>query len=188
MSQTLDSGKNVKKKFTLANFVNDSRSVGILLLICTAASIIITNIPVIGIGYENFWGINIPSLDSINLPHSPLHIINDLLMVLFFFSVGMEIKREVVAGELSSPSRMTLPLVAALFGVAIPAIIFIVINKGTPYTNGWAIPAATDIAFSLGVLSLLGKAVPHSMKIFLTALAIIDDLCAILIIAFCATV
>lgn len=184
MSQTLDSGKNVKKKFTLANFVNDSRSVGILLLICTAASIIITNIPVIGIGYENFWGINIPSLDSINLPHSPLHIINDLLMVLFFFSVGMEIKREVVAGELSSPSRMTLPLVAALFGVAVPAIIFMVINKGTPYTNGWAIPAATDIAFSLGVLSLLGKAVPHSMKIFLTALAIIDDLCAILIIAF----
>lgn len=146
-------------------------------------SIIITNIPSIGMAYEGFWGINIPSLDKLNLPHSPLHIINDLLMVLFFFSVGMEIKREAMVGELSSPSRMTLPLVAALFGVAVPAIIYVLFNKGTPYMNGWAIPSATDIAFSLGVLSLLGKAVPHSMKIFLMALAIIDDLCAILIIA-----
>ncbi len=184
MNQTLDSGETTKYRFTLANFINDSRSVGILLLVCTAISIIVTNIPVIGVAYEGFWETNIPFLDSINLPHSPLHIINDLLMVLFFFSVGMEIKREVVAGELSSPSRMTLPLVAALFGVAVPAIIFAIINKGTPYMHGWAIPTATDIAFALGVLSLLGKAVPHSMKIFLTALAIIDDLCAILIIAF----
>lgn len=184
MNHTSDSGTTVNKRFTLANFVHDSRSVGILLLLCTAISLIVTNIPTIGSFYEGFWGINIPFLESKNLPHSPLHIINDLLMVLFFFSVGMEIKREVVSGELSSPSRMTLPLVAALFGVAIPALIFMIINKGTPYTHGWAIPTATDIAFSLGVLSLLGKAVPHSMKIFLTALAIIDDLCAILIIAF----
>lgn len=183
MNQTVDSGRNVNKKFTIANFINDSRAVGILLLLCTVISIVVTNLPVIGIGYEGFWEMNIPFLEKINLPHSPVHIINDLLMVLFFFSVGMEIKGEVVAGELSSPSRMTLPLVAALFGVVVPALIFTFMNKGTPYIHGWAIPTATDIAFSLGVLSLLGKAVPHSMKIFLTALAIIDDLCAILIIA-----
>lgn len=183
MSQVLGSDTTSKRPNLFMRFVNDSRSVGILLLACTAVSIIITNIPSIGMAYEGFWGINIPSLDKLNLPHSPLHIINDLLMVLFFFSVGMEIKREAMVGELSSPSRMTLPLVAALFGVAVPAIIYVLINKGTPYMNGWAIPSATDIAFSLGVLSLLGKAVPHSMKIFLMALAIIDDLCAILIIA-----
>lgn len=183
MSQVLGSDTTSKRPNLFMRFVNDSRSVGILLLACTAVSIIITNIPSIGMAYEGFWGTNIPSLDKLNLPHSPLHIINDLLMVLFFFSVGMEIKREAMVGELSSPSRMTLPLVAALFGVAVPAIIYVLINKGTPYMNGWAIPSATDIAFSLGVLSLLGKAVPHSMKIFLMALAIIDDLCAILIIA-----
>jgi NhaA family Na+:H+ antiporter len=96
----------------------------------------------------------------------------------------MEIKRETVVGELSSPSRMMMPMIAALFGVIFPAIIFLTATKGTVYQSGWAIPTATDIAFSLGILSLLGKAVPHSIKIFLTALAIIDDLCAILIIAF----
>ena len=177
------SSSDKAKKFSLSAFIQDSRSVGVLLLICTAASITITNLPAIGIVYEGFWEENFPLLQKLNLPHSPLEIINDFLMVLFFFSVGMEIKREAVVGELSSPSRMTLPVVAALFGVAVPALIFYFITKGTPYTHGWAIPTATDIAFSLGVLSLLGKSVPHSMKIFLTALAIIDDLSAILIIA-----
>ena len=149
MSQVLGSDTTSKRPNLFIRFANDSRSVGILLLACTAVSIIITNIPSIGMAYEGFWGINIPSLDKLNLPHSPLHIINDLLMVLFFFSVGMEIKREAMVGELSSPSRMTLPLVAALFGVAVPAIIYVLINKGTPYMNGWAIPSATDIAFGI---------------------------------------
>ena len=173
-----------RNKFTLANFIHDSRSVGVLLLLCTTASLIITNLPDVGLAYNGFWEKEIPFLHSLHLPHTVLHLINDALMALFFFQVGMEIKRESVVGELSTPSRMMLPMVAALFGVIFPAIIFLTATKGTIYQAGWAIPAATDIAFSLGILSLLGKAVPYSMKIFLTALAIIDDLCAILIIAF----
>lgn len=173
-----------KAKFTLTSFIHDSRSVGILLLLCTAASLIISNIDGIGSSYHEFWHIELPRLHTLHLPHNLLHIINDVLMAVFFFQVGMEIKRESVIGELSSPSRMMLPLIAAVSGVLFPALIFLLINKGSIYQNGWAIPTATDIAFSLGILSLLGKRVPHTFKIFLTALAIIDDLCAILIIAF----
>ncbi|OJV33648.1 MAG: Na+/H+ antiporter NhaA [Bacteroidia bacterium 43-41] len=184
MTQDLRSVDARSNKFTLTDFLHDSRAVGILLLLCTTASLIITNLPGTGESYNHFWETEIPFLHSIHLPHSILHIINDALMALFFFQVGMEIKRESVVGELSSPSRMMLPTAAALFGVIFPAIIFLTATKGTIYQTGWAIPAATDIAFSLGILSLLGKAVPYSIKIFLTALAIIDDLCAILIIAF----
>lgn len=170
-------------KFSLMNFIHDSRSVGIVLLSFTIFSLIITNIPVIGLGYHNFWENHISFFDGMNLPHTVLHFINDALMAIFFFQVGLEIKREAVVGELSSPSRITLPVVAAICGVVFPALIFSLLNKGTSYLNGWAIPTATDIAFSLGVLSLLGKSIPHSLKIFLTALAIIDDLIAILVIA-----
>ena len=184
MTQDLRSVDARSNKFTLTDFLHDSRAVGILLLLCTTASLIITNLPGTGESYNHFWETEIPFLHSIHLPHSILHIIHDALMALFFFQVGMEIKRESVVGELSSPSRMMLPTAAALFGVIFPAIIFLTATKGTIYQTGWAIPAATDIAFSLGILSLLGKAVPYSIKIFLTALAIIDDLCAILIIAF----
>ncbi|MGI6048952.1 MAG: Na+/H+ antiporter NhaA [Petrimonas sp.] len=183
MNQNLHSVENKNSRFNLSNFLHDSRSVGVLLLLCTTASLVITNLPNIGENYNYFWETEIPFLQSIHLPHNILHIINDALMALFFFQVGMEIKRESVVGELSSPSRMMFPMVAALFGVIFPAIIFLITTKGTIYQNGWAIPTATDIAFALGILSLLGKAVPYSMKIFLTALAIIDDLCAILIIA-----
>lgn len=183
MNQNLHSVENKNSRFNLSNFLHDSRSVGALLLLCTTASLVITNLPNIGENYNYFWETEIPFLQSIHLPHNILHIINDALMALFFFQVGMEIKRESVVGELSSPSRMMFPMVAALFGVIFPAIIFLITTKGTIYQNGWAIPTATDIAFALGILSLLGKAVPYSMKIFLTALAIIDDLCAILIIA-----
>jgi NhaA family Na+:H+ antiporter len=172
------------RKFTITDFLHDSRAIGILLLLCTATSLILTNLPGIGENYSQFWETEIPFLHSAHLPHSILHVINDFLMALFFFQVGMEIKRETVVGELSSPSRMMMPMIAALFGVIFPAIIFLTATKGTVYQSGWAIPTATDIAFSLGILSLLGKAVPHSIKIFLAALAIIDDLCAILIIAF----
>ena len=163
--------------------INDSRSLGILLLFCTLLSLVLTNIKGIGEFYYNFWEMSIPGFHQLHLPHTIIHFINDALMTLFFFHVAIDIKKEVVTGELSSPSRMMFPSISALFGVAFPAIIFISITSGTAYTNGWAIPTATDIAFTLGMISLLGKAVPHTMKVFLTALAIIDDLCAILIIA-----
>lgn len=184
MTQHSHPTRTKSRKFTITDFLHDSRSVGVLLLLCTTASLILTNLPGIGENYNNFWETEIPFSHSIHLPHSILHLINDALMAFFFFQVGMEIKRETVVGELSSPSRMMLPMIAALFGVIFPAIIFLTITRGTIFQEGWAIPTATDIAFSLGILSLLGKAVPYSIKIFLTALAIIDDLCAILIIAF----
>lgn len=109
--------------------------------------------------------------------------VNDGLMVMFFFVVGLEIKREIVAGQLASPRKALLPIGAALGGMLVPAAIYAAFNGGTPYIHGWGIPMATDIAFAIGVLSLLGSRVPVSLKIFLTALAIVDDLGAIVVIA-----
>jgi NhaA family Na+:H+ antiporter len=165
------------------NFINDSRSVGILLLLCTFISLLLSNTIFAG---KYFSIINFEvsgSFSFIHLPHSILHWINDGLMALFFFLAGMEIKREVTQGELSSFSTSILPVVAAIGGMVVPALIYFIINKGTLYAHGWGIPMATDITFSLGIAALLGKRVPLGLKIFLTALAIIDDLGAIIAIA-----
>jgi Na+:H+ antiporter, NhaA family len=164
-------------------FLQDSRAVGIILIICTVFSLVLANSPwqeTYLAAWDTIVSIPIPHL---HLPHTVLHWINDGLMVPFFFLVGMEIKREVTIGELSSIQKSLLPVLAAVGGMVCPALIFSLFNSHTPFANGWGIPMATDIAFSLGVLSLLGERVPLSLKIFLTALAIIDDLGAIITIA-----
>lgn len=167
----------------LNEFLKDSRAVGIILIACTIVSLILANSPWQA-SYLHFWEMefHIP-VTALHLPHTFLHWINDGFMALFFFLVGMEIKRELTIGELSSIRKSMLPVLAAIGGMLFPALIFTLFNGSTPYAHGWGIPMATDIAFSLGVLSLLGNRVPVSLKILLMALAIIDDLGAILTIA-----
>lgn len=164
-------------------FIHDSRAVGIVLIGCTLLSLIISNSSWSG-SYIAFWEkeFHIP-IPQLQLPHSILHLINDGLMAFFFFLVGMEIKRELMVGELSSIKKSIVPVIAAVGGMVVPAAIYILWCGGTGFSRGWGIPMATDIAFSLGVLSLLGKRAPLSLRIFLTALAIIDDLGGILAIA-----
>lgn len=163
-------------------FFNDSRSTGILLLFCAVVSLSLSN-SFDGSWYRSFWISPIHYGGHIHLPHSNLKWINDLLMAIFFLFAGMEIKRELLDGELSGFKKAILPFGAALGGMIVPALIYISINHGSSFVHGWGIPTATDIAFSLGIASLLGKRVPGSMKIFLMALAIIDDLGAIVVIA-----
>lgn len=174
--------KFLKRTFIspLLEFIHDSRAVGILLIICTAISLILSNTS-FGADYTGFWNKEVHLAHS--LPHTIIHWINDGLMSIFFFQVGMEIKRELITGELASFKKSIMPVAGALGGMLVPALIFLAFNSGTKFQNGWGIPMATDIAFSLGVASLLGKRVPLSLKIFLTALAIIDDLGAIAAIA-----
>jgi NhaA family Na+:H+ antiporter len=162
-------------------FLNDSRAVGVILLLCTIISLILSNSS-IGEPFRNFWNGLIPSAGG-HLPSSSGKWINDFLMAFFFLLAGMEIKRELVTGELSSFKRAVLPFGAALGGMIVPALIYLVFNMGTGHEHGWGIPTATDIAFSLGAASLFGRRVPIGLKIFLMALAIIDDLGAIIVIA-----
>lgn len=165
-------------------FIRDSRSTGILLLIGTTLSLLLANSSWAG-PYQSAIHFYIPTpfRHQLHLPHTILHWINDGLMTLFFFLAGLEIKRELVKGELSTGPKAMLPVVAALGGMIVPALLYLLFNNGTTFSSGWGIPMATDIAFSLGIASLLGKRVPLALKIFLTALAIIDDLGAILVIA-----
>lgn len=166
------------------NFFKSSNAGGILLFICVVISLIIANTPLAPslqslldykVGYES---------DAIHLNYSILLWINDGLMAIFFLLVGLEIKREIVEGELSSPRKASLPILCAIGGAIVPAIVFLSLNAGTPTASGWGIPMATDIAFALAAIGLLGNRVPTSLKIFLAALAIVDDLIAILVIAF----
>jgi NhaA family Na+:H+ antiporter len=164
----------------LRYFFNDSRAVGVLLILSTVISLVLANAGN-SENYINFW--HHPFYQNIKLPDSLGAYINDFLMSFFFLLAGMEIKRELLNGELSSFKKAILPFGAALGGMVMPALIFIVVNARSMYIHGWGIPTATDIAFSLGVASLFGKRIPVGLKILLMALAIIDDLGAIVVIA-----
>lgn len=162
-------------------FFNNSQSSGIILIFCVLISLLIANSSAAE-SFQQFLDKEV----GIHLFHLeyPVSIwINDGLMAIFFLLVGLEIKRELVEGELSSFKNASLPIFAAVGGMLVPAIIYTIFNSGTEYSNGWGIPMATDIAFSLAIISMLGKKIPNSIKIFLAALAIVDDLGAILVIA-----
>jgi len=158
---------------------------GLVLLISAIIALFISNSYYSTIYFETLNKYLFIGINNFGLKLSILHWINDALMAIFFFFVTLEIKREFLQGELSSIKQAILPIIGAVGGMLVPALIYIYINFSNPETlNGWAIPSATDIAFSIGILSLLGSRVPISLKVFLTALAIIDDLGAIIIIAF----
>ena len=158
---------------------------GLLLLVSAICALIISNSSFSSVYFEILESYFFIGVNNIGIKLSLLHWINDALMAIFFFFVTLEIKREFIDGELSNRKQALLPVIAAVGGMLVPALIYIYINYHNSDTlNGWAIPSATDIAFSLGVLSLLGSRVPISLKVFLTALAIIDDLGAIIIIGF----
>ncbi len=167
MQQTLSNAFN--------KFFDSEKTSGILLIICTAISIFITNSSM-GTDYLNFWQRHIGNL-------SLEHYINDALMTIFFLLIGLELERELYVGELSEFRNALLPIFAAIGGMVAPALIHFLINMGTPTQSGIGIPMATDIAFSLGVLAILGNRIPPSLKVFVVAFAVIDDLGAIIIIA-----
>ena len=169
----------------IKNFFSREEKSGILLLLFATLALITVNSPLQSLYYDIKYT-DIPiNLGDFNFTKSVSHWVNDGLMAIFFFVIGLELKREILEGELSSFDRMVLPAIAAVGGMAAPAAVYILININNPENmSGWAIPTATDIAFSLAVLLIIGKSVPLSLKVFLLSLAIIDDLGAVLIIAF----
>jgi Na+:H+ antiporter, NhaA family len=175
----------MKTKLTklFLEFFDSEQSSGIVLIFCTVASILIAN-SLLGNGYLHFWHTEVGfDLGRLTLKYSIEHWVNDGLMAIFFLLIGLEMERELYIGELSDLKNATLPIFAAVGGMLTPALIHFLFNQGTPTQAGGGIPMATDIAFALGVLTLLGSRVPLSLKVFLTALAIIDDLGAIAVIA-----
>ena len=168
----------------LTHFFHTPLAGGVVLIACTAVALVLSNLEATGEWFHHLWLTPFTiGFEGFGLT-KPFELwINDALMAVFFFSVGLEIKREIVAGELRSPGQASLPIAAAVGGMVVPALIFTFFNAGEDTIRGWGIPMATDIAFALGILMMLGKRVPVSLKIFLTALAIVDDLGAILVIA-----
>jgi Na+:H+ antiporter, NhaA family len=167
----------------LARFINHEATAGLILVVAAAAALVFTNIGYAE-SYDYFLELPVSvHIGGIGLDKTLVHWINDGLMAIFFFLVGLEIKREVLQGNLSSREQITLPAMAALGGMLLPALIYAYFNWGASSIGGWAIPAATDIAFALGALALIGARVPLSLKVFLLTLATLDDLGAIVIIA-----
>lgn len=176
--------------FTARQTLRHYASGGNVLIAVTVLALVVANIPGVNTLYSDFWnqevrlqvgGFNIFSHSGHAM--SMLDFINDALMAVFFFTIGLEIKREILVGELSSVRQALLPIVAAVGGMAFPVLIFMAMSSGTDYADGAAIPMATDIAFSLGILAMLGSRVPVSLKIFLTTLAVVDDIGGIIVIA-----
>lgn len=160
---------------TFKQFFDSEKAGGIMLIVCTIVSLVLANSPV-GESYLHVWHVQVGAL-------SIAHWVNDALMAIFFLLIGLELKRELYNGELSDFKNALLPIVAAVGGICVPALIHFALNGGTATQAGIGIPMATDIAFALGVLALLGSSVPASLKVFLTALAVMDDLGAIIVIA-----
>lgn len=178
--------------FAAKRAIKSHASGGNMLIAATLLALIISNIPTLHGYYADFWNQQIRlQIGSFNLfshaghPMTLIQFINDALMAVFFFAIGLEIKREVLVGELSSFKQALLPVVAAIGGMIVPVAIFVIMSHGTAYINGAAIPMATDIAFTLGILAMLGRRVPISLKIFLTTLAVVDDIGGIIVIATC---
>ncbi len=169
----------------LQKFIQNEKAGGIVLGISVIVALILANSP-LSHDYHHFFEHKLGFLfdGKTYLEYSIHHWINDGLMAIFFFVVGLELKREIIAGELSNPRKAILPIAAAIGGMLVPAIIYLLFNSTGEVHSGWGIPMATDIAFALGVLYLLGNRIPLGLKVFLTALAIVDDLGAVLVIAF----
>lgn len=173
----------------LRDFLQSEAAGGIVLIVASLLAMIVANLPATGDSYVAMLHMRAGPVLNDHLGPMTIHLwINDGLMAIFFFLVGLEIKREVVDGGLTRPERRRLPVIAALAGMAVPAIVYLAITSGMPgLQRGWAIPAATDIAFAIGVLALLGNRVPTALKLFLTTVAIVDDMGAVAIIALAYT-
>ena len=164
-------------------FMHVESASGIVLLICTAVALLAANSPY-GEAYDHFWHQSVRvAIGDFELAYPLSHWINDGLMVIFFFVIGLEIKRELVIGELADPKKVVLPVAAAIGGVVVPITIFLALQYGQPGQSGWAVPMATDIAFVVGCMSLLGHRIPHGLKVLMLSLAIVDDLMAVVVIA-----
>lgn len=170
----------------MVRFLAQETASGVLLLVATAIALVWVNLPGdIGESYHHLWETHLTLNigDWVLFDESLEHVVNDALMVLFFFVVGLEIKSELVVGDLREPRVAALPAIAALGGMVVPALVYVAVTAGGEGANGWGIPMATDIAFAVGVLALLGPMVPQRLKLFLLTLAIVDDIGAILVIA-----